>query len=157
MTDSTLMPEAESEHDAGAKDWVMVPVPEHLADDVLRHLSRWGVLSTDDAWEEEAIGPLYDRLPETARALLTLAADAAVRRTPLTVAAAAHALGLSALETAGLALEINLISPTVDGPLFAVMVMDDPLIDHPANGWGERLVGVSWPVAQLVRAHMDKR
>jgi hypothetical protein len=160
-------------------EYVMVPVPAELADDVLTYLSWKGRPSfttapdagNDARQSSEAVeaepaaggGPIaraFATLDAPSRALLAAISMAIVDQNPLTVPEAARRAGLSPREVAGTIVEVNDVISTEGGPRFVVYLegREDP--DAPDFNWGARVVLMDEPTAREVAglaraAHQD--
>lgn len=95
----------------------MVPVPRDLVAEVERFLV-WNVGREPAAWDRTAAAEFLAGLEPEGRALLLLAAEAAVEERPLTCAEAARVLGLSPREIVGLGIELNEQVGRAGGPMF---------------------------------------
>jgi hypothetical protein len=94
-------------------EYVMVPVPEELADKVLTYVSwrdaqaKAGPPADEGPPNGEAITRVFGRLDDPSRALLAVVAIAAVEGEELGVPDAARRAGVTAREALGILLEVN--------------------------------------------------
>jgi hypothetical protein len=163
-------------------EYVMVPVPEELADDVLTLLSWKGRPSFTTAQDPgndegnnapqspEAVdaepagtGPIargFATLDAASRALLAAISVAALDQNPLSVPEAARRAGLSPREVAGTIVEVNDVISSHGGPRIVVYLEGRGGPDAPEFDWGTRLVMMNEPTAREVAglaraAHQD--
>jgi hypothetical protein len=160
-------------------EYVMVPVPEELADDVLTYLSWKGRPSftaasdagnharqSSDAVDAEPAsggGPIaraFATLDDTSRALLAAISMAVVDQDPLTVPKAARRAGINAREVAGTIVEVNDVIFSEGGPRFVVYLEGRGGPDGPDFSWDSRLVLMNEPTAREIAglaqaAHQD--
>jgi hypothetical protein len=145
-------------------DYVMVPVPEELADRVLTFV-RWkeaeakagppAAESLDAADAAEVMARVFARLDDASRTLLAVTADAALEAEELTLPEAARRAGVSAREAIGILLEVNGIVVSEGGPPLAFSGRDT---GSSAQGspWDAHVIAVSGaiagPLSDLARA-----
>jgi hypothetical protein len=148
-----------------AVDYVMVPIPEELADRVLAFVS-WkeaeakagppaaeGLDAVDAA---DVMARVFARLDDPSRALLTVTAEAALEAEELTLPEAARRAGVSTREAIGILLEVNGIVVSEGGPPLAFSGRDSGASAY-ESPWDSHVIVVSGPIAgvlsDLARAH----
>jgi hypothetical protein len=108
-------------------EYVMVPVPEELAAKVLGYVSwkdtqanaerRGGGGPTAEGPDQgEAIARAYARLDDPSRALLAVAATAALEEDELSIPRAARRAGVTTREALGILMEVNNVLVAEGGP-----------------------------------------
>jgi hypothetical protein len=145
-------------------DYVMVPVPEELADKVLTYVTWMDAQAkaeppmTDDfdaAAAAEVLARVFVRLDDASRALLAVSADAALAGEELTIPEAARRAGVTAREAIGILLEVNGIVVNEGGPplAFSGREVGSSTAGSP---WDSHVIVVSpaiaGPLADLARA-----
>jgi hypothetical protein len=147
-------------------DYVMVPVPEELADKVLTYVSLkgappWGRATeaggdaqprsaTDDTDSDER-GPIaraFDRLDDAGRNLGAVVAVASLAHEEPIVPEVARRAGLSTREALGTILELNNVIQTEGGPPIALAVKGVEGVEDPGFTWDTRAVVMLEPVAR---------
>jgi hypothetical protein len=158
-----------------AVDYVMVPVPEELAEKVLRYVT-WmgrpslssttnaedggsGVSGTGDADPTSggrSIARALATLDDASRSLFAHISSAALDHDPLTVPEAARQAGLSQREVAGTIVEFNALIASEGGPGLTVFLTGLVGDESPDFTWGDSHIMMSEAnaraVAELVRA-----
>ena len=147
-------------------DYVMVPVPEELAEKVLTYVSWKGPPSAvtkqdadNDAQrtsdqpdagdsDDRPLGRVVARLDAASRRLLTIAATAALDQEPLTVAEAARRVGLGVREVLGIIVEVNTLLVAEGEAPIAANVTAREGVDSGEFSWDTRVVVMPEPVAQ---------
>jgi hypothetical protein len=147
-------------------DYVMVPVPEELADKVLTYVSlkgstRWGrapepsgdappppVTADSDRDQRGPIARAFDRLDEASRNLGAVVAAASLAHEEPIVPEVARRAGLSTREALGTILELNNVIQTEGGPPIALAVKGVEGVEDPGFTWDSRAVVMLEPVAQ---------
>jgi len=133
-------------------EYVMVPVPEELVDQVQRHL-QWTIAGSrsgpDDAG---AVKRLLAYANETERSLLLFVAEATLSgHHHLALEDVAAAINGSDYEALGMTFDLNSQCIRFGGPGFAIMprrVPSDPSIETPDDPW---LIFMSKRIAMLVK------
>ena len=103
-------------------EYVMVPVPEELAEKVLTYVSWKNAEAKARATPDErpddgeAMARAFARLDEVSRALITVIAAAALEAEELSVPEAARRAGVSTREALGILLEANSVIAGEGGP-----------------------------------------
>jgi hypothetical protein len=146
-------------------DYVMVPVPEELADKVLTYVSWKDAQSkaappttegVDDAAAAEVLARVFPRLDDASRALLAVTADAALAGEELTIPVAARRAAVTAREAIGILLEVNGIVVNEGGPPLAFSGREVGS-SAPGSPWDSHVIVVSGviagPLADLARVH----
>jgi hypothetical protein len=150
-------------------DFVMVPVPDDLADKVLTYVTMKGqprmrpageggegdsVPSRpgDDAAPAERgpIARVFDRLDEASRRLVAVVAAASLAQEEPTVAEVGRRAGLSTREALGTIVELSYVIGIAGGPPLAVVVteVEGAEAKGPAFTWDSRVVAMLEPVAR---------
>jgi hypothetical protein len=103
-------------------EYVMVPVPEELADKVLTYV-RWkeaqasGTVPAGERQDQgDAMARAFARLDESGRAMVTVIAAAMLEGDGLSVPEAARRTGVSAREAVAILLEVNNVMASEGGP-----------------------------------------
>jgi hypothetical protein len=158
-----------------AVEYVMVPVPEELAPQVLSYVTWKGLPVLGAAAEAAAKAPehaaegpdgdeggdpiprAFARLDDAGRSLATILAEAALRGEELSVSHAARRAGTTAREFIGTVIELNNLVEGEGGPPMAVWIKTAEGADEDEFSWDNRVVMMPEPVARpfasLVRAH----
>jgi hypothetical protein len=148
-------------------EYVMVPVPEELADKVLTLLSWKGrppfvpVSGTGDDTQgpsDEAghdtspgggpIARAFAGLDDACRSLLAATSMAALNHDPLTVPQAARGAGINEREVAGTIVEVNNMIFSEGGPRIAVYLEGVEGRETPDFSWDSRQVTMDEPIAR---------
>jgi hypothetical protein len=147
-------------------EYVMVPVPEELAEKVLGFVS-WkdaqsnagpgGEGPADEGSDQgEAIARAFVRLDDPSRALLAVAATAALEEEELSIPRAARRAGVTTREALGVLMEVNNVIVAEGGPPIGFAVKNDggPAADE--FTWDAHIVmmpeALARPVAELARS-----
>jgi hypothetical protein len=146
-------------------DYVMVPVPEELADKVLTYVSWKDAQAKaeppmaedlDAAATAEVLARVFERRDEASRALLAVTADAALAGEEITIPEAARRADVTAREAIGILLEVNGVVVNEGGPPLAFSGRDVGS-SAPGSPWDSHVIVVSaviaGPMADLARAH----
>ena len=146
-------------------DYVMVPVPEELADRVLAFVNwkeaeaKAGPQAPDglDAGDSaDVMARVFARLDHTSRALLSVTAEAALDAEELSLPEAARRVGISAREAIGILLEVNGIVVSEGGPPLAFSGRDSGA-SADESPWDSHVIVVSGAIAgalsDLARAY----
>jgi hypothetical protein len=145
-------------------EYVMVPVPEELAAQVLTYVSWKDAqanagppLAEGQAATDEAIARAFVRLDDASRALVTVVATATLEPEQLSITEAARRARVTVREALGILLEVNAIVASEGGPPLAFGGKD---IGGPREGgftWDSHVVmapeALAQPFADLARAH----
>lgn len=153
-------------------EYVMVPVPEELASRVLSYVSWKGHPRSGGAPDGEDGSPrtslealdtgdpiarAFGRLDDTARALASVIALAALDEEPLSVADAARRARVSAREAVGIIVELGNVIVGEGGPPLAAFIKDDEGGTAEEFTWDTHVVvmqeAVARPLAELARTH----
>jgi hypothetical protein len=116
-------------------EYVMVPVPEELLEDVQRHLLelQWRLQRTGtDRWDPEVLRAIWDEVDADVRSLLVVAAESNRTRRPLTLADAAERIGVSHRSVAGMVMELAHLPARYEGSSFILFLL--PATDESAQG-----------------------
>lgn len=145
-------------------DYVMVPVPEELADKVLAYVSWKDAQAKaepamteglDAAAAAEVLARVFARLDDASRSLLAVAADSALAGEELTIPEAARRADVTAREAIGILLEVNGIVVNEGGPPLAFSGRDVGS-SAPGSPWDSHVIVVSGaiarPLADMARA-----
>jgi hypothetical protein len=141
-------------------DYVMVPVPEELADKVLAYVSwKDAQAKAEPAMTEgldaAVLARVFARLDDASRALLAVAADAALAGEELTIPEAARRADVTAREAIGILLEVNGVVVNEGGPPLAFSGREVGS-SAPGSPWDSHVIVVSGaiagPLADLARA-----
>ena len=125
----------------------MVPVPEDLAEQVMKFLEYKGRVrppardqptATPVDAAEAPMSRIFRGLDPGSRALLAVVSRAAVNEEKVTVAEAARRIGLSEREVLGTVLEMNHLITEQGGPPFAVLTEDAPELSSDLPLWDQR-------------------
>jgi hypothetical protein len=145
-------------------DYVMVPVPEELAEKVLSYVS-WkgppGVGASRQADDEpdvatdapapvgdsEPIARAFARLDDGGRALAAVIASAALDHEELTIPEAARRAGVTTREAVGAIVELVNFVANEGGPPMAAVIKEAEGANGDEFSWDARVVMVSEPVA----------
>jgi hypothetical protein len=143
-------------------EYVMVPVPEELADRVLTYVSwketqaKPGPPADQAADDGGAMAQAFERLDAAGRALVGVIAAAALEAEELTIPEAAARAGVTAREAVGLLLEVNSVVAREGGPPLAFGGKDLGGSGDDFT-WDTHMVSISkdvaGPLLELARSH----
>jgi hypothetical protein len=107
-------------------EYVMVPVPEELEEQVQQYINfRVGNEVAAD-WSEHAVAEIYGQLDDAARTVVRAVAQGAVDDEPVTLARAAEIAGATRREILGIVLELVEQFRGLGGPVFPLLLLDVP-------------------------------
>ena len=143
-------------------EYVMVPVPEELADRVLSYVTwkvaegKAGSAVGEQPVDGEAMARAFARLDNPSRALVVAIAAAALEAEELSVPEAAMRAGVSTREALGILLEVNSVIASEGGPPLGFGGRD---LGRSAGEftWDSHVVvmaqAIAGPIVDLARSH----
>lgn len=135
----------------GPMEYVMVPVPEDLVEEV-RDFMAWGMTTTTDEPENpDALAELYAGAGPEARAILNIVAAESIAEVRPTLTDVAERTGLSTHAVIGVLTELNYRLQKLRGPFAVVLVRDDPRpMPEGRNPWEHRILHMTRQTAGLI-------
>jgi len=107
-------------------EYVMVPVPQELAEQVQQYVTFRVANEIAAVWSEDAVAEIYGQLDDAARTVVRAVAQGAVDDEPVTLARAAELAGATDREVLGIVLELVQRFRGLGGPVFPLLLLDVP-------------------------------
>jgi hypothetical protein len=107
-------------------EYVMVPVPDHLAARVSEFVVRRAAMSMDAGWSRESVDRFYEQLDAPSRTAVSTIARGVVDDEPVTIAKLAKVAGTTTREMLGITLELVQRLRALGGAGFPLFVLDAP-------------------------------
>jgi len=153
----------------GALQFVMVPVPEELAEQVLEYLRWISTLPSKDrkpaagarlvqraprarARDDDPLVRTWGELDDDSRAILVAVAAATLDRRQITVADLAGITGLVPREIAGIAFELNQVLAAQAAIQLTVLIKPPDSLPPGPLDWEQQVMAMRVPVAQSILA-----
>lgn len=130
--------------------YVNVPVPEEHVEEVMQFVLRAMTRASQEPWDDESIGKLFDEVDELSKALLAFVARAVSTGKDLSQNDAASMIQLSGRETMAIQRELNELARAAGRPtLISQRTINEPLPNGRTTE--KRIFSMELDVAQLVR------
>ena len=131
--------------------YVNVPVPEEHVEEVMQFVLRAMTRASQEPWDDESIGKLFDEVDELSKALLAFVARAVSTGKDLSQNDAANMIQLSGREVVGIQRELNELARDAGRP---PLVTQRTLTEALPNGrtTEKRTFSMEAEVALLVQA-----